>query len=1377
MQKFVLSWKTLAAIALILVLAGTVSAATVQVRFWSEMEPVLVDRTVPAEMAPAEAAIRALVAGPTQPETASGITSKIPLGVSIAKLSLTSEAVEVDLSADVLAGLTESRLEGIFEQFRTTLGDFPSISTIKLTSGGKPLASFLAAGPSVGSPANRMKASDISTSSVGLSGKKITVGPSHGKFWNGSGWYWQRALTCGGDGGGLEDTLSPLLVTFLRQYLTQDGATFYCPRQLDQTDCCNSDTGLPWWKMCAESWLHHSGAPSSVWANASGNTGNDSDADRSSDDIRARPLWADYNNTDIYIACHTNAGGAGTATGTETYHDSLMEHPEFIDASTNLATQVQNNVVDAIRTTFNEEPAWASRGVKDSAAGFGEIRIPSRPAILIELAFHDDCTRDALYMTQDDFFKSVAEWGLYKGVCAYFGNTPTWDKYSCEYVSDTIPTTMTPGQVYNCSVTLRNRGVCWYNGRGFHLVATSNNDSWFKSVSSVSVTDGTKPGDTCTFNFQLTGPIVGGTRTTEWRMVRDGFSAGFGPTVTTTVDAGTVVDTDPPTVPQNLRMTSRTITSISLAWDASSDTGSEVEGYTLYRNGVAIGTFSATTTTYTNTGLTMNTSYTYEVDAFDAFNNRSAKSDALVVSTVNDADPPTVPQNLHSTGVTTSTISLAWDASTDPTTSVAGYTVYRNGTSIGTVTGTTFTDTGRTQNTSYTYTVDAYDIVNNHSVQSDPLVVSTAPDAEPPTVPQNLHTTAVTFNNVAIAWNASTDNIALTGYTVYRNGTSIATTTGTTYNDTTVAQSSTYTYEVDAYDEAANHSAKSAPVTVNTPIQATWGTYNLTTSRCIVYDIYQTTSLRTGWSSSGVARDVLKAADSYMATMPAQSLVTGATFTVAYAKSGTYSSTASNPLNIYRIGQAWDPASVLWNFPWTAGGNYASVGTASQACVYPADGTVYTFRPSGANGWFPYGVFLKGDVETSLTYRKAWYSNPYPTLAVTYVPPTPTIRSWAYLGHYAQGVDADHVTRINTDHVSATYGGISVNESNIAPCAADGSAGPSYGNTYGTFKWKTGTAGNDIVDLLSAPFYNVATKNDGTTYAAAYVYNSGATNSSAYMYVGSDDDVKVYLNGSLVGSWTGAGRGAVADNDIYGPMTLNSGWNRLLLKVENGSGGYGLYARFGNIDRSALGGLTTFTSDATAPSNPTTCTEAGGALSGVWQTTVSAPSFSWSGAADSQGTGEGVSGIRGYKVYFGTDPAGTPSTFQTGSTIAPGTQAVGTYYLRVNTVDYALNASATSTVFTFVLGSPHVDSYGITNKAALDVATAAASATKKFTVWGTVTVIDANNFTVNDGSGTPIKVVKTGHGFSNGDYVSATGTLDVSGAQPVLTALVVKKQN
>ena len=1352
MIRSMFSWRILISIALIvLIFGGTASAGTVAVRFFSNGGLVLVDRDVPTGMAPEEAAVRALVAGPTQVELAVGVSSNIPAGVSINSLSMSADSVEVDLSAGVLAGLNEATLTAIFDQFRTTLGDFPSILAIKLTSGGKPLASYLKpVGQVVGLP--RAQGQEPVVNGVGLAGKNICIGPSHGKFWNGSGWYWQRALTCGWGEAALEDLLSIKLVKFLRQYLTQDGATFVAPRQLDDGYGNDPDTGLPWYEMCAESWLHHAGADCSIWANSSGNCGADNAADRSSDDIRARPLWADYNNTDIYIACHTNAGGSGTATGTETYYDSQMEHPAYITASNTLATQVQNNVVDAIRTTFDEEPAWASRGVKDSAAGFGEIRIPSRPAVLIELAFHDDCTRDALYITQDDFFKSVAEWGLYKGVCAYFGNTPTWDKYSCEYVSDTIPTTMTPGQVYNVSVTLRNRGVVWLSTRGFKLAATANNDAWFKSVSNISPPAAIKPGDTCTLNFQLTGPIVGGVRTTEWRMVRTGFSTGFGPTITKVVDAGTVVDPDPPTVPQNLRMTSRTITSISLAWDASSDTGSEVEGYTLYRNGLAIGTFSGTTTTYTDTGRTMNTSYTYEVDAFDAFNNRSAKSDPLVVSTLNDIEPPTVPQNVHSTSIMSSTISLAWDASSDAMTSVAGYTVYRNGASIGSVTGTTFVDTGLTQNTPYTYEVDAYDIVNNRSAKSSPLIVTTLPDAEPPTVPQNLRTTAVTYKNVAIAWDASTDNIALTGYTVYRNGTSIATTTATTYNDTTVAQSTTYTYEVDAYDEANNHSAKSVPVTVSTPIQATWGPYTLSQYRTIYSTAYQNASLTIGWytttAGTGAARSVLKATDAQMATMPAQASVSGATFMVTFTRASIYSTTANAPLNIFRVGQTWTAAGVLWNAPWAAGGNYASVGTASQACIYPAEGYVYTFNPAGTNGWFPYGVMMKSDVETSISYRKKFVTTS-PTLAVTYVPPTPTIRTWAYLGHYAQGVAADHVTRINTDHVSGTYNGIPITEATVAPGATDGLTGPSYGNLYGTYQWKTGTATNDVVNLLSAPFYNVAAKDNGTTYAAVYVYNSGATNSNVYLGVGSDDDVKVYLNGVLAGSFVGAGgRGAVADNDFYGPKTLNAGWNRLVVKVENGTGGYALYVRFANADRTALAGITTYTTDTTAPTNPTGCTEAGGALDNILQQAVSSPSFTWTGAADPQGAGEGVSGIRGYRVYFGTDPAGVPTTFQTGATKAPGVVADGTYYLRVITVDYALNESAATTLFTFKKDSLITGAKGRENGAPVIMEPEI------------VTAIVGDGFYMEESNrSSGIKVVWSGDPVSVGDIVSVDGVM------------------
>jgi chitodextrinase len=90
-----------------------------------------------------------------------------------------------------------------------------------------------------------------------------------------------------------------------------------------------------------------------------------------------------------------------------------------------------------------------------------------------------------------------------------------------------------------------------------------------------------------------------------------------------------------------------------------------------------------------------------------------------------DTQAPSVPANLRSTGTTSSTISLAWDASTDDR-GVAGYNVYRNGNLAGSPTGLSFTDTNLTANTTYTYTVKAFDAVPNTSNPTPPLNVTTS---------------------------------------------------------------------------------------------------------------------------------------------------------------------------------------------------------------------------------------------------------------------------------------------------------------------------------------------------------------------------------------------------------------------------------------------------------------------------------------------------------------------------------------------------------------------------------------------------------------------------------------------------------------------------
>ena len=80
-------------------------------------------------------------------------------------------------------------------------------------------------------------------------------------------------------------------------------------------------------------------------------------------------------------------------------------------------------------------------------------------------------------------------------------------------------------------------------------------------------------------------------------------------------------DQTPPTVPANLSSPSRTATSVSLSWNASTD-NTLLTGYEVLRNGQLVG--SSTTTSFTDTALTPATAYTYQVRALDAAGNRSA---------------------------------------------------------------------------------------------------------------------------------------------------------------------------------------------------------------------------------------------------------------------------------------------------------------------------------------------------------------------------------------------------------------------------------------------------------------------------------------------------------------------------------------------------------------------------------------------------------------------------------------------------------------------------------------------------------------------------------------------------------------------------------
>ncbi|WP_010500589.1 fibronectin type III domain-containing protein [Paenibacillus elgii] len=89
-------------------------------------------------------------------------------------------------------------------------------------------------------------------------------------------------------------------------------------------------------------------------------------------------------------------------------------------------------------------------------------------------------------------------------------------------------------------------------------------------------------------------------------------------------------------------------------------------------------------------------------------------------------------------------------------------------------------------------------------------------DTQPPTAASGLKATGKTSNSVTLAWNASTDNVGVTGYDVYNGSAVAASVTGTTATIGGLSANTAYTFTVKAKDAAGNVSAASQAVTVTT---------------------------------------------------------------------------------------------------------------------------------------------------------------------------------------------------------------------------------------------------------------------------------------------------------------------------------------------------------------------------------------------------------------------------------------------------------------------------------------------------------------------------------------------------------------------------------
>lgn len=275
-------------------------------------------------------------------------------------------------------------------------------------------------------------------------------------------------------------------------------------------------------------------------------------------------------------------------------------------------------------------------------------------------------------------------------------------------------------------------------------------------------------------------------------------------------------DTQAPTVPGGVAATAASSSQINLSWNASTD-NALVTSYRIYRNGTQLSTL-VTGTTYSDTGLSASTQYCYTVSAGDAKGNWSALSSQSCATTLGsgasgDTQAPSVPVGATASAVSSSQVNISWIASTDNV-GVSAYRIYRNGSPLPTtVTATTYSDTGLSASTPYCYTISACDAAGNWSAQCAQVCVTTwafQGDSQAPTVPGSVIATAQTSRQINLSWSASTDNVGVAAYRIYRNGTPLpATVPATTYSDTGLTPGTQYCYRVSAGDAAGNWSGLS----------------------------------------------------------------------------------------------------------------------------------------------------------------------------------------------------------------------------------------------------------------------------------------------------------------------------------------------------------------------------------------------------------------------------------------------------------------------------------------------------------------------------------------------------------------------------------------
>ncbi|MFD0693491.1 NPCBM/NEW2 domain-containing protein [Paenibacillus sp. GCM10027628] len=392
-----------------------------------------------------------------------------------------------------------------------------------------------------------------------------------------------------------------------------------------------------------------------------------------------------------------------------------------------------------------------------------------------------------------------------------------------------------------------------------------------------------------------------------------------------------IVDYQAPTAPTNLQASNLTQTGVQLNWTASTDDVG-IAGYDVYSGSTIIG--STNSTSYAVSGLAaQGTSYTFTVKARDAAGNVSPASNAINVTT------PIAQQvylsDLNWVSATAGSGTVQKDKSMGGNTITLNGTTYTKGLGTHAISNITYNLNGQyswfqsfigvddevSSNATVVFQVwadgnkiyDSQTMTPTSATKSIDISVAgvnqlvltvtdagdginsdhadwpnaqlfrsgSGSDTQAPTAPANLATSNITQNSVQLSWTASTDNVGVTGYDIYKGAALAGTSTTTSFNVSGLTAGTAYSFTVKAKDAAGNLSTASNTVNITTQSAQQQGTVYLSDMTWA--------SATTGWGTVQKDKSVGGNTITLNGTTYTKGLGTHAISNITYNLNGQYS--------------------------------------------------------------------------------------------------------------------------------------------------------------------------------------------------------------------------------------------------------------------------------------------------------------------------------------------------------------------------------------------------------------------------------------------------------------------------------------------------------